>query len=433
MKLRLFKVFAITILLLSLSSSAFAIDIYYKNNIVPTDTNPIVENGITLVPISSIAKSMEAAVSWNANTKTATIKKGSISLEMVVGSKNMTIIRGDEKSTLELDTSIKSINGRTMVPIRIISGIFGSNVQWDKNTNSILIDSDFPKTSEDIKLEKIILNKIKNHKDLFYNIKYDDKMSVNIIKDNEMFTKVSMALLNEIVPGSYIPFNIYDNNGDYMVGGFIDTKTYEVYLESSRMLYSIPDYKVIIQPFDMMVDEDSKEYAMFIKAIALRDKIISENDKILCKLTNIDYDNETIVAKLYIVNNNKRKMVGEYFIDKHARTVKNNKTKKIIYDDSALANYKETYITEDTAGDMAISILQKIKRISADKKYTVTDIKYTKSDVFTEYREGYFLKLKLDGKVVGTFFINTTSTVVMEFDTIFNQYYYIYGAFSPFG
>lgn len=43
---------------LSFSNTASAIDIYYKDAVVPTDTKPLIENGRTLVPLSAIAKSI---------------------------------------------------------------------------------------------------------------------------------------------------------------------------------------------------------------------------------------------------------------------------------------------------------------------------------------------------------------------------------------
>ena len=127
------------------------------------------------------------------------------------------------------------------------------------------------------------------------------------------------------------------------------------------------------------------------------------------------------------------KLIATYSIDSNARKVTNLKTQKIVYDDSAVYNVKETFIDENTAGDKAISILKRLKRISADKKYTITDLEYTEGDQTTNNREGYVFILKSDGKKVGQFLINTTSTVMMEYDTNSKTYFYIMGAFTPFG
>ena len=178
LKQKLLRLSAIALFGIAMANSVFAIDIYYKDKLVPTDTSPVIEDGRTLVPISSIAKSMNADVSWNSATKTATIVKDNITIEMVLGSKNVNISKDGKKSQLVLDVAAKAINGRTMVPVRAVSEIFGSKVLWDKETESILIDSSSPKKTESTSpkntdtvspkdgsnLEKIILSSINGHR-----------------------------------------------------------------------------------------------------------------------------------------------------------------------------------------------------------------------------------------------------------------------------
>lgn len=428
---------------LIITKSVFAIDIYYKDKIVPTDTSPVIEDGRTLVPISSIAKSMNATVSWNSSTKTATIVKDSIKIEMVLGTKDVSISKEGQKTQLVLDVAAKSINGRTMVPVRAISEIFGSKVVWDKETSSILIDSTSPKKTETTSpkntdtvspkdssnLEKTILNSIKGHRTLYRGILIGENEKVRIDTDYDLdMVKIPMALLNERIPSSYLPFTVYKaSNGESILSGFIDKATNKIYLQSSDMIYSIPDYNIIVPPFSNIFDDNT--YNAFIKAIATRDKLISIGDGVECETTNINEDKRT--ADIKISKNNKA--IATYSIDANYRKVTNLKTNKVVYDDSAIQSVKETYIEKDQAGDMAISILKKLKRISADKKYTITDLEYTEGDQTTNNREGYVFILKLDGKKVGQFLINTTSTVMMEYDANSKTYFYIMGAFTPFG
>jgi len=428
---------------LIITKSVFAIDIYYKDKIVPTDTSPVIEDGRTLVPISSIAKSMNATVSWNSSTKTATIVKDSIKIEMVLGTKDVSISKEGQKTQLVLDVAAKSINGRTMVPVRAISEIFGSKVVWDKETSSILIDSTSPKKTETTSpkntdtvspkdssnLEKTILNSIKGHRTLYRGILIGENEKVRIDTDYDLdMVKIPMALLNERIPSSYLPFTVYKaSNGESILSGFIDKATNKIYLQSSDMIYSIPDYNIIVPPFSNVFDDNT--YNAFIKAIATRDKLISIGYGVECETTNINEDKRT--ADIKISKNNK--LIATYSIDANNRKVTNLKTNKVVYDDSAIQSVKETFIEKDQAGDMAISILKKLKRISVDKKYTITDLEYTEGDQTTNNREGYVFILKLDGKKVGQFLINTTSTVMMEYDANSKTYFYIMGAFTPFG
>lgn len=429
---------------LIMTKSAFAIDIYYKDKLIPTDTSPVIEDGRTLVPISSIAESMNATVNWNSSTKTATIVKDSIKIEMVLGSKDVSISKEGQKTQLVLDVAAKSINGRTMVPVRTISEIFGSKVVWDKETSSILIDSTSPKNTNTISqkntpdkpspkntsnLEKTILNSIKGHRTLYRGVLIGENEKVRIDTDYDLdMVKIPMARLNERIPSSYLPFTVYKaSNEESILSGFIDKTTNKIYLQSSDMIYSIPDYNIIVPPFNNIFDDNT--YNAFIKAIATRDKLISIGDGVECETTNIDEDKRT--ADVKISKNNK--LIATYSIDSNSRKVTNLKTQKIVYDDSAVYNVKETFIDENTAGDKAISILKRLKRISADGKYSVSNLKYTSGDISTNNREGYVFILKLDGKKVGQFLINTTSTVMMEYDANSKTYFYIMGAFTPFG
>ena len=443
LKQKLLRLSAIALFGIAMANSVFAIDIYYKDKLVPTDTSPVIEDGRTLVPISSIAKSMNADVNWNSATKTATIVKDNITIEMVLGSKNVNISKDGKKSQLVLDVAAKSINGRTMVPVRAISEIFGSKVVWDKETESILIDSSShektettsPKNTDTVSpkdssnLEKTILSSIKGHRTLYRGILISGNEKVRIDTDYDLdMVKIPMALLNERIPSSYLPFTVYKaSNGESILSGFIDKTTNKIYLQSSDMIYSIPDYNIIVPPFSNVFDDNT--YNAFIKAIATRDKLISIGDGVECETTNIDEDKHTTDIK--ISKNNK--LIATYSIDANNRKVTNLKTNKVLYDDSAIQSLKETFITEDKAGDMAISILKKLKRISADGKYSVSDLKYTSGDISTNNREGYVFILKLDGKVVGQFLINTTSTVMMEYDESTNKYFYIMGSLTPFG
>jgi copper amine oxidase domain protein len=443
LKQKLLRLSAFTLFGIAMANSVFAIDIYYKDKLVPTDTSPVIEDGRTLVPISSIAKSMNADVNWDSATKTATIVKDSIKIEMVLGTKDVSISKEGKKSQLVLDVAAKSLNGRTMVPVRAVSEIFGSKVVWDKDTESILIDSSSPKKTEttslkntdtispndDSNLEKTILNSIKGHRTLYRGILIGENEKVRIDTDYDLdMVKIPMALLNEIIPSSYLPFTVYKaSNGESILSGFIDKATNKIYLQSSDMIYSIPDYNIIVPPFSNVFDDNT--YNAFIKAIATRDKLISIGDGVECETTNIDEDKRT--ADVKISKNNK--LIATYSIDSNARKVTNLKTQKIVYDDSAVYNVKETFIDENTAGDKAISILKRLKRISADGKYSVSDLKYTSGDISTNNRDGYIFILKLDGKKVGQFLINTTSTVMMEYDANSKTYFYIMGAFTPFG
>lgn len=100
------------------------------------DVQPIIKNGRTLVPIRVIAEELGATVSWNQNTQTISITKGSNTIQLVI-KKQTASLNG---STLSLDVPPEIISGRTIVPIRFIAEAFNMNVQWNQSTMTATID-----------------------------------------------------------------------------------------------------------------------------------------------------------------------------------------------------------------------------------------------------------------------------------------------------
>jgi hypothetical protein len=56
---------------------------------------------------------------------------------MIIGSKNMQI----NDKTIIMDVPAKIVNGRTVVPIRIISEQLGAEVKWLSQTKEIIIEA----------------------------------------------------------------------------------------------------------------------------------------------------------------------------------------------------------------------------------------------------------------------------------------------------
>lgn len=98
---------------------------------------PEIISGRTFVPVRLIAETYGATVGWNAASRTVTIKLGEVEVILTIGSKKATV--GGEAKTLEAAPYIKE--GRTMVPVRLISEAFGLSVYYDSQTKSISIKS----------------------------------------------------------------------------------------------------------------------------------------------------------------------------------------------------------------------------------------------------------------------------------------------------
>ncbi|MDP4117722.1 MAG: stalk domain-containing protein [Bacillota bacterium] len=87
---------------------------------------PQVINNKTMIPIRFLSEAFNAGVSWNDSTSTASIKKGSKTVEIGVGKNYMTI--NGTKSALESGAVL--INGRVFVPLRDIAVALDKKVYW---------------------------------------------------------------------------------------------------------------------------------------------------------------------------------------------------------------------------------------------------------------------------------------------------------------
>ena len=99
------------------------------------DSPPILINGRVLVPLRTIAEIFGADVIWTPSTKKVNISLRSITIELTAG-KQEAILNG---KTILLDSPPVINNGRVMVPLRIISEAFQSEVEWNQEEKNVII------------------------------------------------------------------------------------------------------------------------------------------------------------------------------------------------------------------------------------------------------------------------------------------------------
>ncbi len=106
------------------------------NEPITLDAAPIIEQGVTLVPLRFIAEAFDSEVNWNGALQIITIVNKSHSIQLQINSKLVFI---DNRKGNDLDVAPKIVNGRTFVPIRFISEAFGAEVSWDGATKTVTI------------------------------------------------------------------------------------------------------------------------------------------------------------------------------------------------------------------------------------------------------------------------------------------------------
>lgn len=99
------------------------------------DQPPIMENGRTLVPLRAIFEALGATVNWDGDTQTVTATRGDTTVSLTIGSDILTK-NGQE---VVLDVPAKSLSGRTLVPARAVAESFEATVNWDRDTQTVII------------------------------------------------------------------------------------------------------------------------------------------------------------------------------------------------------------------------------------------------------------------------------------------------------
>lgn len=115
--------------------STFAVDLYADGGALQTDVPPTILNGRTLVPLRAIFEALDADVTWDNATQTASAQKAGTSVQVAID--NTTAYVNGRAQTL--DVPAKLIGGRTMVPARFVSESLDARVLWDGNTESVYV------------------------------------------------------------------------------------------------------------------------------------------------------------------------------------------------------------------------------------------------------------------------------------------------------
>jgi len=171
-----FLIVAVMLLMVfALSGTALAAPTVHLDNqqLTFTDTQPIIEDGRTLVPLRAIFEAMGAKVEWNQDTQTAKAVKGSATVVLPIGSTSPTV----NGQIQQLDVPAKIINGRTLAPLRFVGEAFGGNVRWEATTETIYI------TSPEKKLQLSSTQKVFVH---FIDVGQADSIYIKLPNNNDI-------------------------------------------------------------------------------------------------------------------------------------------------------------------------------------------------------------------------------------------------------
>jgi len=128
-----------------------------------TDVTPLIINDKTMVPIRFISESLDAQVSWDAETSTATITKMLTRIMITEGENRMRV----GKRYVDLQSPAVTINDRLYVPLRDIAEGMGLECHWS-DEGLIIIGETAYRTATEFTVNKLL--------DFYMNI---DKKQIN--------------------------------------------------------------------------------------------------------------------------------------------------------------------------------------------------------------------------------------------------------------
>ncbi len=119
----------------ALTAPSEKIGIRVDNCYIYSDVDPVIVNDRTLVPMRAIFEKLDADVSYDDATATATAVREGKTVKITEGS-NTAYVDGE---AVELDVAATIINDRFVVPIRFVSESLGAKVDWAEVSKTVMI------------------------------------------------------------------------------------------------------------------------------------------------------------------------------------------------------------------------------------------------------------------------------------------------------
>ncbi len=107
------------------------------------DAKPYIDgSNRTMIPVRFVAENLGAEVTWTGATKTASIMKDNILVEVTIGDQTLRVTDHGKTRTVAMDTAAVLKENRTYVPIRFVAEALGAYVDYSSTYHTVGIYSD---------------------------------------------------------------------------------------------------------------------------------------------------------------------------------------------------------------------------------------------------------------------------------------------------
>jgi sugar lactone lactonase YvrE len=118
-----------------------SIKVVYNGESVVFDSKAEIKESRTMVPFSAIAKALGYEVTYSQESKTIEMSKGTTTIKMVIGTKEVTTTGKDKIAVVTaIDVAPYIARGdRTLVPVRFFAEQIGLDVQWNQAQHTVIL------------------------------------------------------------------------------------------------------------------------------------------------------------------------------------------------------------------------------------------------------------------------------------------------------
>ncbi len=86
-----------------------------------------------MIELRSVAEAIGAEIGWDGETQTVSLTLEDETIDIQIGQKKYSL-NGSHK---DMDTEAVIVDGRTMVPVRVVAEALGAEVGWNAETKTV--------------------------------------------------------------------------------------------------------------------------------------------------------------------------------------------------------------------------------------------------------------------------------------------------------